>query len=317
MAGVLTVACGLGDKEARARIIEAMPAEAAQAGVASGTVGVGVAAELERPGSDRAEQLAALGSGEEVFSLGFVADVERRVGAYTIGPQPLVLHDDLVVYGRRYDVAPNEARPWVRYDLGRLDESSARVNPMQDGPVLGIELVSPIALLELTSGALTGSIEEVERTELNGVPVVHYEANFDFEKVYIDTRRDAYSEERRDALLAVMDVAAISEEVHPGELWVDDEGRLRRFVVHLKRSRPRFVKLELVLSVDVTNYGESPIDLTPPGVDELLDVDGALRMLRAVEPPIFGAPGGGRPQLPEGVEVPEGFDPSQLGQVTG
>ena len=277
-------ACGLGEREGFAREIEGASRRAAESGTAVGTLGIGFELDVSSLPPDAREQALeanAQATGDPVVTYDVVVDLDRRRAAYLVDGTPKVVFDDLEVYGTRHDAIPEEARPWVLVDLRDIDDEESPVDPQREGPVAGIEAVNPAVLLDLAAGPLTGSIERIGREDgLTG-----YRANFDLDKALTDVGRRRYDDEHLEPTQLVLDLLGTAGTMHPGEVWLDDEGRARRFRIEIKRANEFGFSFIMVLHLELERWGER-FDVPTPADDALLQVDGFKQFLRAVVPPL-------------------------------
>ena len=289
-------ACGLGDKEGYADAIIGATEQAFDAGTAVGTLSVSMQV-IETPegiasvggvqlGGDMAEAAQAQMMQESQALLAAVElDLERDRASLTIPgvDLPFVLFDGMDAYGRRYDAGERDARPWVRVDLEDLDEGGSELSPTDDQPFIGAYAISPVALLDLAAGPLTGSIERVGQEEIDGVPVTRYDANFDIEKVLRDTRRGRWPEERREALEDVLDVLTVRGTTHKGQVWIDEEGNPRRFKLRLREEPIRKFLLDVIIQLDLTDIGgAAEVDVPTP--QERIEIGNVVQFLRSTIP---------------------------------
>ena len=289
-------ACGLGDKEAYADAIVEATERAFDAGAAAGTLAVSVQV-VEIPdgltsvggvqlGGDMADAAQAQLMQESQALLADVElDLERDRAAITIpgAETPFVLFDGMEAYGRRYDAGERDARPWVRVDLEDLDEGGSELSPTDDQPFIGAYAISPVALLDLVAGPLTGSIDLAGEDEIDGVPVTRYDANFDIEKVLRDTRRSRWPEDRREALEDVLDVLAVRGTTHEGSVWLDEDGNPRRFRLRLREEPIRKFLIDVIIQLDITDIGGSAaVDV--PTAQERIDIGNVVQFLRSTIP---------------------------------
>jgi hypothetical protein len=289
-------ACGLGDKEAYADAIVDATDRAFDSGTVSGTLAVSMQV-IRFPdgmaafggvqlGGDMAEAAQDQAMAEsQALVADVVLDLERdRASVQIPGTEhPFVLFDGMEAYGRRYDAGERDARPWVRVDLADLDDGGSELSPTEDQPFIGGYAISPVALLELASGPLTGSIERASTDEIDGVPVTRYDANFDIEKVLRDTRRSAWPEDRRDAFEDVLDVLAVRGSTHEGQVWLDDDGNPRRFKLRLREEPIRKFLIDVIIQLDLTTLG-APAAVDVPTAQERIDLTNVVQFLRSVVP---------------------------------
>lgn len=306
-ATVLLAACGLGDKAALEERITAAP-ERFDATVVAGTMTVESRLAKVPAGSapGAAGAVAALGGGstgeapkfpEEGISfgtvtVGFALDLGASRAVLTAAgapaTEPTVLLDDLDFYGRRGGVPADDARPWVRFDLDHLDDTAGELDPFDRG-LDAVWALHPAVVTDLVAGTLTGSIEtappaaDPAADAVNGVPTTHYEVNVSLDKAFSDIRRSRYPEDRREMVDDLLQLLGIDGDLHPADVWLDADGRVRRFRVELTQEPIRQVEFRLVVTLEFTEVGAGPaLAVTPPGPDLVLGVDSVVRFVRTV-----------------------------------
>ena len=134
-------------------------------------------------------------------------------------------------------------RQWIAFDYGSLDEKDTTKRA-------GSLAISPVALLELAKGVLTGS---VERGAADDAGVTVYEANVNRDKA---ERR--LSEERRELLDKVYVANAISKRTFPARMWIDGDGNLRRFEVTLRQALNNIDRADLVVTIEIRGTRDAP-----------------------------------------------------------
>jgi hypothetical protein len=302
---LLAGGCSLGDRQHRAdAIIDSVDA-AFDAGGATGTLSTSMRF-VRLP--DGASQVlgalggAASGSGDESdpvaqlaqaqqqqmqreFSTLVTLDLDRTRAAVALPKTPdapFAVYNGLVTYGRRWSAGPRDARPWVRVDAADLNEGD-ELDPTQDAPSFFAFALNPALLVDLIAGPLTGSVKELGTESIDGVPTTHYEANFDIDKVVRKTRRKQFPEDRRKAFDDVLDVLAVAGRIHPGEVWLDDEGRPRRFTLRLKEEPIRHFVIEHTITLQLRDF-VSGTRLAIPTARERVDLRSLVQYLRATIP---------------------------------
>lgn len=224
-----------------------------------------------------------------------VIDFAGRRAAILRDGEPWVLYDlsgddRFVIYGRRHNAVPGDARPWAKLDLVALvdeNRTSGRLDPREVPPPAAAVAIGPLLTVALAAGPLAGSMEVPVADTVAGTPATRYEGNFDIEKVLTDTlRRHVRDEDRRDAVKEVFDVLGVSGTVHPGRAWLDGTGRLRAFAVDLDAEPFRRLELVLHLSIELDGLSDGPAGIGEmPGDDAVIEVETLPALLRAVIPP--------------------------------
>jgi hypothetical protein len=264
--------CGLGEKEGWADRVTAAPAKAIAAGTVKGTLTAEVRiteAPVDLPPEAMAQSMGSTTT--------FVADL----GAHrSLLEGQHLLHDDLVLHLRRADAEENDARPWLSLDLDDLAGDAGL--PFSNSEPVRMPYttfaIPPTVLVDLIGGALTGSLESLGADDIDGVAVRGYGANFDLEKMLTDTREDDYDEDRRAAVEQTFDTLDITGTVHPGRVWLDDQGRPRRFVVALDAKPRNRWTFEMTVTIDFVEWGvDAP--LAAPSEQETIHISSISRLM--------------------------------------
>ena len=305
---VLLGGCGLGDRQADAdAIIDAADAAFAE-GSAIGSLstsmrfvrvpdgadqilgglsgsGAGAAGEADDANPIAQLQEAQQAAAEQAFTVNVALDLRNDRASVALPNKPdaaFAVYSGLVSYGRRWSAGPRDARPWVRVDGADINEGD-EIDPIEDAPAFFAFAINPVLLVDLLGGPLAGSVEDLGPDEIDGVATTHYAANFDIEKALHDTRRKRFPEDRREAFRDVLDVLAVSGDIHPGEVWLDDEGRPRRFTLNLKEEPIKHFVIEHRITLDLGGFGEQS-ELSVPSARERVDVRSVVQYLRATIP---------------------------------
>ena len=288
---VVVGACGLGDRAELEDGITATPARADE-GLVAGTItvearfvdgpdpgagGIGVPAGAED--FEMPEGGFAIGADSVRFEMDLASS--RASLTRPDADEPFVYMDDLVWYGRRRGVPDDDARPWIRLDVNDLEEGGGEVDPFSGGTIQAIAALHPAIITDLVAGSLTGSIEERERGEIAGVAATRYDVNISIDKALGDKRRKRYPEARRETIDELIDVLGVDGNLHPAEVWIDDDGLLRRFSVSLTQRPATRIEFALDVTVDYETYGGTFAQELPTP-QEVLTVDTVLRFINTV-----------------------------------
>jgi hypothetical protein len=224
-----------------------------------------------------------------VVGVGFTLDLASsratlvRSDPAATQPERTVLFDDLVYYGRRGGVPPDDARPWVRLDLDHLDDTAGELDPLDGTAVNAIYALPPALLADLAAGSLTGSIKARGGADALDGATTRYDVNVSVRKALNDTRRSRYPEHRRESVEELLRLLGVVGDLHPGEVWLDAEGRMRRFRIEFRQEPQRKVEFRLIVSIDMApSAGASSETFRRPEVDEVLGVDSVLRFVSTV-----------------------------------
>jgi hypothetical protein len=309
---LLASGCGLGDRQHRADAIIDSVDHAFEAGSASGTFSTsmrfvrlpdgaggilgavgGGSSEASDEGADKdaaGDPLAqtaqsGLQAAQRAFTTGVSLDLEQGRAAIALPrspTKPFAIFSNLVSYGRRWSAGPRDARPWVRVDASDLNEGD-ELDPTEDAPQFFAFAVNPVYLVDLIAGPLAGSVRDKGTEKVGGVMTTHYAANFDIDKVLKHTRRKEFPEDTRKAFDDVLDVLAVSGRIHPGDVWLDADGRPRRFTLRLKEEPIRHFIIEHTITIELTSFGSGKA-LSVPSPKERVDVRSVVQYVRATIP---------------------------------
>lgn len=312
----LLAGCSLGDKQRQADAIVNAAKAAFAAGTATGTLSTsmrfvrlpdgaagflgaaGAAATTTTVKGSKAaapsplQQLAQAQQQqmERTFDVSVTLDLARVQAAVSLPrhDQPFAIYDGLVSYGRRWSAGPRDARPWVHVDGFDINKSD-KIDPTQDAPTFFAFAINPVLLVDLIAGPLSGSVKNLGTETIGAVQTTHYRANFDLEKVLKHTRRHDFPEKKRKAVEDVLKVLAVSGNIHPGEVWLDADGRPRQFTLRLKEEPIRHFVIEHTITLRLDDFG-APSTLVLPTARERIDVRSVVQYIRATIP---------SPQAPE------------------
>jgi len=275
-------ACGLGDKERMADAVIGSVDQAHRAGTARGTLSASMRI-AELPGDVALGDVAGGGGGQSFETTPLAVQIDFGTGRALLAyERPFQIFDGLTIYGVRFEAGEREARPWVKIDM-EASEDLGELDPQQDPPVLLMNALSPVLLVDLVAGALTGSIERTGNDDIGGVAVTGYTANFDVEKTLRDTRRKAYDDDAREAVEDMFDALKIKGTVHEGEAWLDPAGLPRRFALTLPVEPRHGFVIDVELRLELTEFG-GPVSIEPPSDAELLEVGSLIGLFRSVIP---------------------------------
>lgn len=148
-------------------------------------------------------------------------------------------------------------RPWIKFDLEAMGEGGA--------PVPGLNPASndPRGVLDALRG-VSGAVEENGEESIRGVTTTHYRATVDLEKA-----QDEVPKERRDDFAAFSEQLGIEE--LPIDVWVDEEGRARRFAYEVKTPAAGSTPAsEVELVIELYDFGVE-VEVEAPPESEVTD----------------------------------------------
>ena len=273
---LLAGSCGLGDRQARADVIVDAVRAVDEAGTATGTISIEFVLRSTPDGQ------ADLADGFSTEVLPVALDLGHRT-AVLFAPDgtPHTLFREDQIVGRRNDALPEDARPWMRLDVEDIDEDETHVDLREGSPAQLLHVVDPLLVLDMAAGPLAGSAEPPASETVDGVVLERYRVNMDVEKTLTDTRRRYYDEDRREEREILFDLLDVEGTIHPGEVWVDEAGRLRRFLWAVELEPVRDLVIEARVDLRLDSFGE-PVEVARPGEEEVLAVDGLVTFLQSV-----------------------------------
>jgi hypothetical protein len=261
---VLVAGCGDGEPTPLA-VVRAAASETTQADTARISMTMEAGGVL--PGDDPA------------FSAEGVVDFSARRGRFTIDfakiTQGLVpgeaeyLVDGTTIYFRFPPAVARELpddKVWWRFDFDDV------------GKELGIDLESlaslqsndPTAVLQFLRGS--GEVTEVGRETLRGADTTHYRATLDLARA-----RESVPEDVREAYDQA--TATLGVDTLPAEIWVDEEGRMRKLTFSVDLSKAKLpdgasASGVLHMTMELYDFGVR-VDVAAPPADQV----GELRTL--------------------------------------
>lgn len=187
-----------------------------------------------------------------LVSVGFVADPGRRLSALQAKPggPATYLSNGRSLFARRTSGQTSQRRPWVRLDVKRTKRTDRLAAPTlleliaMTGPG-NAAIVDPQLLIDLLSGALTGSIEAGDRLPDGTRP---YSFNVSIDKANRTLRLPEDARKNRAKALRSL---AISDDVFPARAHLRADGSLSRFSVTFTERPDKQAALELAASLEV------------------------------------------------------------------
>lgn len=149
-----------------------------------------------------------------------------------------------------------QGRPWLKLDVQELVEASE-----QGAAPPGSS--NPAGQLDALRGIAKGSIEVVGNEEVNGVCTTHYQGTVDLSKAAAEV-----PEEFRAEFDQAFEALSASLSEVPVDVWLDDDGRVRRQQVVLELDQ-QGQAVEQTVTVDFLEFGV-PIDVEAPADDEVI-----------------------------------------------
>lgn len=164
--------------------------------------------------------------------------------------------------------------PWVRFDLGQL----AELGDLElDGSLDPGAAASASSLLDLL--ASVGEVEELGAETVRGVPTRHLGVQIEIGKALDEAADDRAASVRSQLEELGVDVDSLS--TVPAEVWVDDDGFVRRFTLTLDVGQLAAEVGEdelaseagaVTLTIEVYDLDE-PVEITVPPADQVSELD--------------------------------------------
>jgi hypothetical protein len=189
------------------------------------------------------------------------------------GVEPFQIFDGTSLYQRRLGGSSTQ-RPWLRLDLVDLYPD----RQAQEGVGVGAQLITPVMVVDMLRGTLSGSVRDDGRDTIGDTPMARYKINVDLEKAM-----DGASEPARRSFEAVRAITGIKRLVQPGLAWLDDRGSIRRVQITLREERSRDEGADVTLVMDLADTG-SPLTITLPPSEQVSVVRDIQSLVAAVRP---------------------------------
>jgi hypothetical protein len=156
--------------------------------------------------------------------------------------------------------AVGEGKPWVRANLNAYTQALGAPSPFQG------DTSRPAQTLGVLDAS--GDVTKVGGEDVRGVATTHYHAQ-------VDTAHLASSASPADAsrYAEVLEKLTGSDSL-PVDVWIDAQGRVRRFSLALQAHTPGG-PLDETVSMELFDFGPQPA-ITVPSEAEVTDITGAL-----------------------------------------
>lgn len=203
-------------------------------------------------------------------------DFERKAGHVTLDLEgadaaalpstELVFEDYVVYYGLPEGILPGGMR-WLRLDLQSLAESSS----LDFGSLVQGVQADPSQYL-LWLAALGPEADEIGAEEVRGVPTTHYRATVDLRR--LETQAPEGQEAEWQSYVQSLASGLGTNEV-PVEIWVDDEGYVRR----MRQTYPvagNDGALSTTVTTELYDFGVE-VDVQVPPADQVASINDLIR----------------------------------------
>jgi hypothetical protein len=108
--------------------------------------------------------------------------------------------------------------------------------------------------------AVSGDVATVGQERVRGASTVHYTATLDYRR-YADLLRDEGLDEAAEEIEQATEVTG---DTMPVEVWIDEQGRVRRFDQVVSMASPGVPESHLRMSVEIYDFGIRPQIELPP-----------------------------------------------------
>ncbi|MFP5318131.1 MAG: LppX_LprAFG lipoprotein [Acidimicrobiia bacterium] len=249
---VLLAACSGSGGDDAADVVRAAPEKTIDAGTARVAINITFASTgaTATVGGEGAFDLQD-GRGALSLDLGALA---ATFGASTLDA---VLDGSTIYVKTPAQMAAAATKPWIRIDLGTLGQQAG----VDIGSLGQLRSVDPSQALRFLEGAVD-DMEEVGEEPVRGEATTHYRGTVDLRKA-----RDEVDADARPAVDQAIE--SLGTSTFPADVWVDDEGRLRKLAFEIARtdsgpSSAGRVELELY------DFGTT-VDVQIPAADQTTD----------------------------------------------
>ena len=150
--------------------------------------------------------------------------------------KPAVVFQGNTLFALIPDAKPDDARPWIS-TVANKKLTDYALDPTAVPASLAAFALRPSLLVDLLSGALTGSIHRVGPATVQGVETTAYTAKFVIDQALTDATRTTYSQKQQDDLDKVFHVLGIkSGDLDEGAAFIDAQGNPRRIELAIRES---------------------------------------------------------------------------------
>jgi hypothetical protein len=226
-----------------------------------------VAMTVEMTGIPGGEEFGMTADG--VMSLdGTLLDIESHVEAAGESLEMSMRVVEGVLYARISGV-PNAPDGWMKMNPADLGVGAADTLGTTSDPGQFLDYLYGVA----------DSVQEVGREEVRGVDTTHYFASIDLTRA---AESESVPPEVRDELLQQIASLGLALPPIPADVWVDDEGRVRKFEMLMDfgdflggfggEGAPA---MNIIVTVELYDFGVDA-DVEPPPADEIIPFDQAL-----------------------------------------
>jgi hypothetical protein len=258
---LLGSACGIADKRDQAELLRAGATKLAAAKTAQVALTQRLVV-IKAPEAGEAGSTTARKAGYATPRTTATVDLDyaRRLmvaklppNAQTAPGEPVQFFREGAFYLRRLN-APSGTRAWLKFDFGPLyEDRKAKKNE-----AFGASLFNPAWIVDLTRGALTGSVKRLGAERVGEKSATHFEANFDWEKAL-----KALPQRRRETIETALEMMGVPKRVVKGAIWVGSDGVPLRVEANIRQQRDRHRVVEWQYRLDFSEVGR-PLSIELP-----------------------------------------------------
>lgn len=260
VAVALLGACGPQGSEASAQERVAQAAAATQeAGSAK------MAMEMKMSGGAQEMTINAEGAFEFESQRGSMTMDLGALGAQMGGGKIEMITDGTILYMKMPNAAAmGVTTPWVKMDLEKMGGAAGM------GQLSQLNNNDPSRTLDMLRG-VSDDVEEVGTEDVRGTSTTHYKATIDLEKALAETPEDG-----REALQ--QQVQTLGTTTLPVDVWIDDEGLLRRQEVTMDLSNADTggapagaTPTSMFMRMEMFDFG-AEVNVEPPPANQVTDI---------------------------------------------
>ena len=183
---------------------------------------------------------------------------------------PSQLFDDGIIY-QRVTNGPATSHPWLELDYLPLYDN----RKSHPGLGFGYNLLSPLWIVDLLKGALTGSIKRVGSAQVDGITTTEFAANFAWDKSLKHT-----SDNHTRSVQAALTLLGVPSSVVKGRVWLDNTGSIRQMQAAVREKKGRHTALEWQYTIRFASVGQA-VAIPLPKTDEVARVTTLGQILAA------------------------------------
>jgi hypothetical protein len=279
---LLTSGCLFADRTEAGRLLHNAPKKLA--GIPSVAMTLHMQSQLVRRG-----ELATIPQRDPGLTLTGVLDPRsgRAYYATSGSTKPAVVFDGNTLFALLPSAKPADARPWISAVASKKLDDYA-LDPAAAPGSLAAFALQPALLVDLLSGALTGSIHRVGPATVNGVATTEYTAKFVIEQAFTESTRVSYSQKQQDDLDKLFKVLGITEDsLDEGAAWIDAQGVPRRLQLAIHESPAERSRILLFVDLQLTPQ-QTPAALPVPSANSVETVPSLSQYLLPLKARLAG-----------------------------